>query len=495
MRFSRQTVISLCLLASFFAPPMASIAQTTATTSAVDAAFDPTNILNDTDLFEFGGMTPERIQDFLQNKGTLGSIKLTDTDGVQKSPAEIIWRIATSYKVSPRYLMALLQKEQSLIEDPAPKQKQFDWATGYAICDSCSKDDPSVQQFKGFASQVEWAAKQFREKYLIQILGKGTTIAGYAPGKIIKIDGQTFVPKNLATAMLYSYTPHIHGNLNLWRIWQRWFSLSFPDGTVVRGITSKKMYLIRFGEKKPFKSPAVAFSMVDMNKIVDVDDSQLAGYPLGQTIAFPNYALVQTPDKKRYLIVGTTKRLIVNRTVFSKLGFNEDEVVPATVADLTNYDDGADITLTTAYPTGLLGKDAKGGYWYVENNVRHAIANMPLLKLYFKNQPAKLLTATKLATLKVGTPYALHDGELVKATGDAAVYVMENGQRRPIPSGQVFEEIGWKWKNVVVLPAAFLNTYPIGDPVTPRMIIALPEETPIVPEEPVNATSTTSTTL
>ncbi|HEU0051459.1 MAG TPA: hypothetical protein VFQ60_05400, partial [Patescibacteria group bacterium] len=202
--------------------PAKIFAQTISSSSTnMDDAFDRNDVLDDADLFDWKSMTLAGIQNFLLEKGTLGSIKIKDLDGAEKTPAQIIERVAKTYQVSPRYLMALIQKEQSLVEDPHPTQKQFDWAAGFGVCDSCSMADSAIQAYKGFANQLESAAKQFREKYLQQIIGKGSTIGGYAPGHIMVVDGKIVIPQNQATAMLYTYTPHLHGNLNLWRIWQR----------------------------------------------------------------------------------------------------------------------------------------------------------------------------------------------------------------------------------------------------------------------------------
>jgi hypothetical protein len=468
MKYSRRLLPILVLL-SFTIQPASLLAQATSTglvTPSPDQGFNAEMVLDDRDVFELGGMNRDRIQEFLASHGTLGSTKVPDTDGVNKPIADIIWRVATSYKINPKYLMALLQKEQSLVEDPSPTPRQFDWATGYGVCDNCSKNDPAIQDFKGFASQIEWAAKQHREKYLQQILSRGKTIAGYAPGKEATIDGRRIIPQNQATAMLYSYTPHIAGNLNLWRIWRRWFGLNFPDGTIVQGRTSKQVYLISFGQKRPFKSLAVAASMVDRDKIALVDDSQMTNYPQGKPIAFANYSLVET-DGKRYLIDGPTKRFIINKKVFKRLGFNEDEIIDADKSDLEPYTDGPDITIATAYPTGLLAKDSKGTYWYVDGETRHLIGSKSLVNLYFRSQPAKTLTTKQLQALTIGDPYTLHDGELIRSNKKTDVYVIEHGVRRPIPTRDVFEEMGWNWKNIVTLPESLVAQYAVGDPIDP----------------------------
>lgn len=448
-------------------PAFPALAQENGSLSALAQAklsgFDPNDILADSDIFGLGNMTRDDVQRFLMSKGALGTIQQRDIDGKEKSIADIIWRVATSYKLNPKYLMVLLQKEQSLIEDPEPEQQQFDWAAGYGVCDSCAKDDPGIQDFKGFANQLEWAAKQHRERYLFQLLGRGTTIAGQAPGKSVFIDGLSIVPANRATAMLYSYTPHIHGNLNLWQIWQKWFSVSFPDGTVAQAQDDKTIYLIRFGMKRPFASKAIAMSMIDPEKILIVPDSQLSVYPDGQPIKFPNYSLVQTPNGTRYLIVGNKKRRIANMEAFRKFLFNSDELIDGTDEELAQYADGPAINTETLNPLGLLVKDTGGITWYLEDGVRHEIPDRTFLHLYFRGKPVKAITKTKLDAYTLGEPYRLRDGELVRTTDDPAVYVLENGKRRPIVSGEAFEALGWSWKNVVTLPKSVVEAYELGE--------------------------------
>lgn len=441
----------------------------------VDPTFDPNHILEDRDILGVGDMTLLDIEVFLASRpGSLSRYRTRDVDGIERSAAEIIWRVATSYQVNPRYLLALLQKEQSLVDHPQPTQKQLDWATGYAICDNCSMNDPRLQEFRGFPSQLEWAAKQHRERYLIQLLTRGTTISGHAPGKTMTVSGRSVTPVNTATAMLYSYTPHIAGNLSLWKIWQRWFSLRFPEGTVVRGKTSGELYLLRNGERRPIKNASVAASLVDLDKIVVAEDARLSGYRVGSPVNFPNYALVKTPTDERYLLVGTTKRLI-QRNAFGLFGFNEDELLEVSPEDIQTYTDGPDITRSTTYPTGLLVRDPAKVYWYIENNVRQRIPDVAFLTLYFRGRPAKNWTKAQIVAIPEGAPYGLKDGELVRGKSTPAVYVIEEGERRAIVSEADFLELGYQWKNVTVLPDRLLETYPIGMMVEPHAPLEPPE--------------------
>lgn len=435
----------------------------------IDPGFDPNRILEDEDIFDLGAMSFDRLVQFVRSKGALAEYRTPDIDGVPKTAAEIIWRVATSYKINPKYLLALIQKEQSLVEDSNPSQKQFDWAAGYGVCDTCSKDDPDVQAFKGFASQLEWAAKQHREKYLLQLLSSGMTRAGKAPGKLISVDGLSVTPKNNATAMLYSYTPHMNGNLNLWRIWRRWFSLSYPDGTVVQGKGTGKTYLIRLGEKRPFSSPTVVQSLVDTDKIVSVSETELSAYPDGPAIRFPKFALLRDPKHRIWLLTGTSKRHIMDMKAFRKFGFNEDEVEDVADADLADYPVADPITVKTEFPQGVVMKEKEtNAYWYIENNEKRQIPTKVFLTLYFRGRTIRTVSSKKLATYTTGNPYQLHDGELVRSARTPSVYVVENGELRPIPTAEAFLAVGWQWKNVITVPESILKTYTVGDSSDPQ---------------------------
>ncbi|MBU1349207.1 hypothetical protein KJ781_04030 [Patescibacteria group bacterium] len=439
----------------------------------LDPGFDPNFILTDGDILDAEAMPYDRLVNFLRSKGTLADLRTVDIDGVPKTAAEIIWRVSRSYRVNPKYLIALIQKEQSLVEDPAPSQGRLDWAAGYGVCDSCSKDDPSIQDFKGFANQIEWAAKQHREKYLMQLLTNGLTIGGQGAGKTVIIDGLAVTPVNNATAMLYSYTPHLHGNLTLWRIWKRWFTVAYPDGTVARGEPSGTYYLIRYGEKRPFASATVAASRTDVTKAVVVTDSELTSYPEGPTIKFAPYALLRDPSGRIYLLTTANRRHIANMEAFRKFGFNAEEVEEVEAADLIAYPDGPKITVDTTFPQGVLMKTADAaGVWYVEDGIRSPLVDAIYLKLYFVGRRIRIVTNPELATYATTSAYLLHDGELVKVASSPTVYVVESGALRPIPSGEIFESVGWKWMNVVTVRDGVLGLHAMGASFEPQPLHA-----------------------
>ena len=175
--------------------------------------FNPGLIITDQELTAADTMTAAEIQRFLiTSQSPLANMQFVDVDGVQKSASEIIFEAARDAQINPRYVLVMIQKEQSLITSQNPTQKQLDWATGFGVCDSCSMSDPSIQKYRGFANQVRSSANVMRYYYTNQnqswIKQQNATYA---------IDNLSVTPQSFATAFLYTYTPHISGNKNFWK--------------------------------------------------------------------------------------------------------------------------------------------------------------------------------------------------------------------------------------------------------------------------------------
>jgi hypothetical protein len=433
--------------------------------SPAAAASPPDFLLADRDLTDASAMDLAEIQNFLAHKGTLANYFGPDTDGTVRTAAEMIWRVAELYTISPKFLMALIQREQSLIEDPSPQPKQYDWATGFGVCDSCSKDDPNVLVWKGFGKQVESAAKQIRDHYLPDLDAKGTTVSGIGPGVARVIDGVTVVPANRATAVLYTYTPHLNGNLNFANIWKRWFSLAYPDGTLAKVQGIKDVWLLAGGVKRRFATVGAFRSRFQDSDVVTVDAQDLDNYAAGQPIKYPNYSLLQGPDGNTYLLDGDAKRRIASAEVFRKLGFNPEEVVTAAADDLGAYNDGPEITLQSQYPTGSLLQDRKtGGVYWAQDGVKYPIIAREIMDERFPKKPIQPASKEQLASLPSGEPVRFSDGALIAAKGSPTVYVIEHGERRQIRSEAVFKRYGWKWSSVIRTSPAVAEIHPLGEP-------------------------------
>jgi peptidoglycan hydrolase CwlO-like protein len=170
--------------------------------------FKPGTIISDANYLAAGSLTADGIQAFLDTQaGSLRTYSGPDHNGATRSAAQMIAEAATSWGVSPKVILATLQKEQSLISRPSPSQTAMDWAMG------CGKAESfTIESYRGFGNQVWHGAR---------VLMKNR--AGWKQGGMLPIDGTAVYPTNASTYSLYRYTPHFAGNTLFWRIYWRYF--------------------------------------------------------------------------------------------------------------------------------------------------------------------------------------------------------------------------------------------------------------------------------
>ncbi|HAM26082.1 MAG TPA: hypothetical protein DCP11_05070 [Microbacteriaceae bacterium] len=156
--------------------------------------------------------------------------------------SRIIVKVAHACTISPRVLLVLLQKEQSLLTRPSASG--YLRATGYGCPDSADCD----KTYFGFFNQIYHAAWQFRQysEHPDRAFMVGRADVQFNPDA--SCGASSVRIRNQATANLYNYTPYqpngaarkhpstdgdgcsTHGNLNFWLFYNRWFGSSAADG-------------------------------------------------------------------------------------------------------------------------------------------------------------------------------------------------------------------------------------------------------------------------
>jgi hypothetical protein len=170
-----------------------------------------------------------------------------------ESAAEIIAKVGKACNISQKVLLVLLEKEQSLVSDTWPTNRQINQATGFACYDN---GQPCVAEYAGFFYQVWSAARQF------QRYGQ-SPFTWYAVGKTSNILYQANRPEcgtkpvfieNRATAALYYYTPYTpnaaalaagygtgdicsaYGNRNFYQLFVDWFGSTHEQLPLIDGV-------------------------------------------------------------------------------------------------------------------------------------------------------------------------------------------------------------------------------------------------------------------
>lgn len=480
-------LFSVIMLLALLSPSFSVFAQ------ELDPSFNPNNIIDDAEIFDVKSLSLPDIQQFLARKNSyLTNYTTLNAYGSLKSAAEMIYDAANNNydcsnidlgenpseeiraakckkitTVNPKFLIALLQKESSLIENTAPIQARLDWATGYG----CPDGNACNPYYKGLGKQINSAALQFlaymneHERYPYKM---GQTYVFTNPYGTICKDPIAVTPVNKATAALYNYTPHVYnGNYNFFVLYKKYFPVgtkSYPDGTLLQVSGEPGVWLLQNSQKRPFGNYSSLISRFDPKKIVITTSEALSSYPKGDTIKFPNYSLIQIPSGGIYLLVDNEKRAITSKDIFKKIGFNLDEIITANAEDLNSYTEGKTITATSTYPTGKLLQDPKsGGIFYVESGYKYPITDKIFLSTKFKGKKIVKGTTVELNKYTKGNPILFSDGELLSSVSSPTVYLISQGKKRPFANGYIFENLGYKFSNVVKISPQLLALYPMGD--------------------------------
>lgn len=429
--------------------------------ASAQANFNPSFIISDPEMQDYRSLDRGDIQTFLNIKGGfIRSGKFENASGTMQNAADIIYEAAQNYQINPKFLLVTLQKEQSLITDDVPTQRQLDWATGYAVCDGCYLSDPKVLKYKGLGKQIDGTAGLIRWYYENQ--DRAIVKKKDSP---IRIDDTYVTPGSWATAFLYTYTPHLHGNANFWRIWNTWFSQVYPNGTLLQSASSSDYWLIDNGMRRQFLNKTALITRADPKLAIKVAEIDLQNYKVGTSIAFPNYSLLHSGNLT-YLLDYDTLRPFASDEVVSKLGFNPDELIDVDATDLAGYNIGTTITASSTAPQGIIFKisDAANTYYLMKDNILYPILDPAIIQINFKSLPIEKHKFKELNSYQTADlPIKFNDGVLIQVADSNTVYVMENGTKRPLADDDTFLALGYKKSNILNINALTSMNIPTGD--------------------------------
>jgi LysM repeat protein len=361
--------------------------------SALDGKnFDPGLIISDSVFFDFGTMTAEDIQRFLDSQvpvcgsGPTGMpcLKNYKTDTPEKiaevgkcqympaqkniSAAQIIFNISRACGINPRVLLVTLQKEQGLVQAKIPSPYMYRAAMGYG----CPDSDPGIcgKVWTGLFNQLYKAAGQFQwygdpnGSFTYLRPGRQVSIS-YHPDAARACGKQSFTLKSQATANLYYYTPFVpnkaslgnlrgtgdrcssYGNRNFWRFYWDWFGSPIGGGFLLKSATSDP-YFISNDIKYPLSDPDLVKELAPLGPLGEISkeylDSFKTGIPLTRIIKTAPVNNVST----YFFISGGKKYLISNCEQATNLGLDCQAAVALTQVQLD------------ALPTGPFRSDITG---------------------------------------------------------------------------------------------------------------------------------------
>lgn len=476
------------------------------------AEFNKDFIVSDAEFTDSTSLSAAKIQEFLDlQSGILKHYSVTDSDGVKKTAAQLIFEAAIKYRISPRVLLTTIQKETSMLSRtsfskpsgcvvktaqgttwPCQGSPEYwaEWLLFYGWCEDSSRcyfGSQYLEQYRGLSKQISLAASGYR-RYLDKIAEEGFTISYWGPGitkTITCIDSDWYpvrlrgicqpgakvniTPVNAATSALYTYTPHPGGNKGFWSIWNGYnfsYRRLYPDGSLLRAKGNSTIYLIQNGVKRPFVSTAAFLSRYSYTSVIPVSNDQLFFYENGRSIKYANYSLLRTPNGVMFLLVDDTVRPIAGMKTFAAAGFQREEIVKVGAEDLAEYIKGELITTENIYPSGrLMQSRSTGVIFFVQDGIRHVVPSKQIYKSQFGKRRANPVTEETLNTYPMGDPVGFKDGELVQHSSGGPAYFISNGQRREIADWNAAKAYKFDliWKNLIKTTMRSLEVHPLGE--------------------------------
>ena len=381
--------VLVALLTSFGLTAISPIAPATALSGK---NFDPGLIISDSVFFDFGTMTAEDIQRFLDSQvpvcgsGPTGMpcLKNYKTDTPEKiaevgkcqympaqkniSAAQIIYNISRACGINPRVLLVTLQKEQGLVQARIPSPYMYRAAMGYG----CPDSDPAIcgKVWVGLFNQLYKAAGQFQwygdpnGSFTYLRPGRQVSIS-YHPSAARNCGKQTFTLRNQATANLYYYTPFVpnkaaltnlrgtgdncssYGNRNFWRFYWDWFGSPIGGGFLLKSATSDP-YFISNDVKYPLSDPDLVKELAPLGPLGEISKEYLDSFTTG----IPMTRIIKTAPVNNvstyFFVSGGKKYLISNCEQATNLGLDCTKAVTLTQVQLD------------ALPTGPFRSDITG---------------------------------------------------------------------------------------------------------------------------------------
>lgn len=350
-----------------------------------------------------------------------------------RTAAQIIKDVANACGINPQVLIVLLEKEQSLVTDKWPLNRQLQNATGFA-CPDTAPCDPA---YGGFFYQVYYAARQFKvykanpNSYNYRA-GRNNNI--YWHPDLTRCGSSTVYIQNQATAALYIYTPYrpnsaalnnlygtgdscsSYGNRNFWRIFTDWFGSTTIQ--VIGGIKTKHDAM--GGNDGPLGRPTV---------------NELCGLAKNGCVqSFENGMIFWTSATKGQAVVGAI------RDLYRSISYERS---------VLGYPKSGEI----ATSSGAVYQQFEGGSIYWKSGIGAFVVRGGIGEKY---------TALGGPTGSLGYPKSK---EACNLPGGGCAQTFENGKitwKSSVGAFQVANELYDKWNQVLSKNASYIG-YPASD--------------------------------
>lgn len=234
----------------------------------------------------------------------------------------------------------------------------------------------------------------------------------------------------------------------------------YPNGTLVKGHTRGRIYLIEEKKRRPIFSEALfRLRGYDWKNAIPLSDRQLASYPLGNPLTYPDGTVIQGEGPEVYLVEGDKIRHITSAALFLSKGYSWGNIVKVSNEELLAHALGKNLL----FADNALIKGGAPTVYLIENGKRKSISSAILFeKQGFRWQDIITLNNQDLEKYPLDGVVLYPENSLIRDENQPEVYVVKNEKRHWIKTLEVFLEIGYNWKDIITISPEEINYYLLG---------------------------------
>ncbi|MEY3471321.1 MAG: hypothetical protein RLZZ223_671 [Candidatus Parcubacteria bacterium] len=219
----------------------------------------------------------------------------------------------------------------------------------------------------------------------------------------------------------------------------------FPNGLLIRAVDRPTVYYIDNGSKRKIESPNMLISQFRWQDVVIASPVEVDAIPEGQAMTYADGSLLYNDDNL-YVISGGKRRQILSPQVIINNGYKEENIIIVSKSELLVHPEGAPLQEGDLYPDGSLLSSPKGEVYKIQAGTKRYIPSPLIFESRYKWASVIPVSQEIIDKYPRGADEYYPDGLLI--SNNTTVFLMQNNQKRPIVSPEVFESYGFNWRQI-----------------------------------------------
>lgn len=205
-------------------------------------------------------------------------------------------------------------------------------------------------------------------------------------------------------------------------------------------------------------------SMINSDNIIEISENQLKLFMNKDYYRYSDGNLLSFGTPSVYVVEGGKLREFKSAADLARLGFNSNNVINLAKTDKNLYEMG--LAINYGPDEKLLASD--NTVYYIENGRKRGITSAALFEsLGFSWKSVENISQETMSSYLAGDIMRYKPGSLLAIGQTVYAYNSDGGTSQHklhgITSAALFETLGYKWDDIIIMPEHEVNLYEIGD--------------------------------